>query len=113
MVKDAEAHAEDDRRQRELVEARNEAENAAYQAERQLSELGDPVDSSSKEEIEAAIKAVRETLESEDVEIRGRRRTRCRRPSTRSPSRCTRPRSSRRPRAATAPPPRASHGRLR
>ncbi len=36
MVKDAEAHAEDDRRQRELVEARNNAENAAYQAERQL-----------------------------------------------------------------------------
>jgi molecular chaperone DnaK len=67
MVKDAEAHAEDDRRQRELVEARNNAENAAYQAERQLGELGDQVDSSSKEEIEAAIKAVRETLESEDV----------------------------------------------
>jgi molecular chaperone DnaK len=67
MVKDAEAHAEDDRRQRELVEARNNGENAAYQAERQLGELGDNVDSSSKEEIEAAIKAVRESLESEDV----------------------------------------------
>jgi molecular chaperone DnaK len=67
MVKDAEAHAEDDRRQRELVEARNNAENAAYQAERQLGELGDQVDSSSKEEIEAAIKAVRDTLESDDV----------------------------------------------
>src|SRR3954462_4445862 len=67
MVKDAEAHAEDDRRQRELVEARNNGENAAYQAERQLNELGDQVDSSSKEEIEAAIKAVRDTLESEDV----------------------------------------------
>jgi molecular chaperone DnaK len=67
MVKDAEAHAEDDRRQRELVEARNNGENAAYQAERQLTELGDQVDSSSKEEIEAAIKAVRESLESEDV----------------------------------------------
>jgi molecular chaperone DnaK len=67
MVKDAEAHAEDDRRQREIVETRNNAENAAYQAERQLAELGDQVDSSSKEEIEGAIKAVRETLESEDV----------------------------------------------
>jgi molecular chaperone DnaK len=73
MVKDAEAHAEDDRRQRELVEARNNAENAAYQAERQLGELGDQVDSSSKEEIEAAIKGVRDTLESEDVnEIRAK-----------------------------------------
>jgi molecular chaperone DnaK len=67
MVKDAEAHAEDDRRQRELVEARNNGENAAYQAERQLGELGDQVDSSSKQEIEDAIKAVRDTLESEDV----------------------------------------------
>jgi molecular chaperone DnaK len=67
MVKDAETHADDDRRQRELVEARNNAENAAYQAERQLNELGDSVDESSKESIEAAIKDVRESLESEDV----------------------------------------------
>jgi molecular chaperone DnaK len=67
MVQDAEAHAEDDRRQRELAEARNNAENAAYQAERQLTELGDAVDASSKEEIEAAIKAVREVLTSEDA----------------------------------------------
>src|ERR671931_25486 len=50
MVKDAETHADDDRRQRELVETRNNAENAAYQAERQLGELGDTVDESSKEE---------------------------------------------------------------
>jgi molecular chaperone DnaK len=67
MVKDAETHADDDRRQRELVEARNNAENAAYQAERQLGELGDAVDESSKESIQAAIKDVRESLESEDV----------------------------------------------
>jgi molecular chaperone DnaK len=67
MVKDAEAHAEDDRRQRELVEARNTAENAAYQAERQLTEMGDSVDSASKEQIEAAIKDVRESLTSEDA----------------------------------------------
>ncbi len=69
MVKDAEAHAEDDRRQREVVEARNNAENAAYQAERQLADMGDSVDASSKEEIEAAIKDVRDNLESEDVEL--------------------------------------------
>jgi molecular chaperone DnaK len=67
MVSDAEAHAEDDRKQRELAEARNNGENAAYQAERQLKDLGDSVDSSSKEEIEAAIKAVRESLTSEDA----------------------------------------------
>jgi molecular chaperone DnaK len=67
MVTDAEAHAEDDRRQRELAEARNNGENAAYQADRQLKELGDAVDSSSKDEIEAAIKAVRESLTSDDA----------------------------------------------
>src|SRR5687767_453723 len=73
MVDDAESHAEDDRRQRELAEARNEAENAAYQAERQLTELGDSVDSASKEQIEAAITEVREVLESEDAdEIKAR-----------------------------------------
>jgi molecular chaperone DnaK len=67
MVSDAETHADDDRRLRELAEARNNAENAAYQAERQLKDLGDQVDSASKEEIESAIKAVREVLSTEDA----------------------------------------------
>jgi molecular chaperone DnaK len=49
------------------VEARNNAENAAYQAERQLSEHGDAIDESAKTEIEAAIKEVRDSLGSEDV----------------------------------------------
>ena len=44
MIKDAESHADEDRKQRELAEARNVAENAAYQAEKQLGELGDKVD---------------------------------------------------------------------
>jgi molecular chaperone DnaK len=68
MIKDAEAHADEDRRQRELAEARNIAENAAYQAERQLGELGEQVDEASKSEIEAAIKEVREVLTSDDAE---------------------------------------------
>jgi molecular chaperone DnaK len=67
MVKDAETHAEEDRNQRELAEARNLAENAAYQSEKQLGELGDKVDASAKEEIEAAIKDVRDSLDSEDA----------------------------------------------
>jgi molecular chaperone DnaK len=66
MVSDAETHAEDDRKARELAEARNNGENAAYQAERQLADLGDQVDGDSKERIEAAIKEVRESLEAED-----------------------------------------------
>jgi molecular chaperone DnaK len=67
MVADAEAHADDDRRARELAEARNNGENAAYQAERQLKDLGDTVDAGAKEQIEEAVKAVREVLESEDA----------------------------------------------
>jgi molecular chaperone DnaK len=67
MVKDAESHAEEDRRQRELAEARNTAENAAYQAEKQLGELGEQVDADAKSEIEAAIKDVRDSLTSEDA----------------------------------------------
>jgi molecular chaperone DnaK len=67
MVSDAEAHAEEDKRARELAEARNNGENAAYQAERQLKELGDQVDAASKDQIEAAIKEVREALTSEDA----------------------------------------------
>jgi len=68
MVSDAEAHAEEDRRQRELAESRNLAENAAYQSEKQIEELGDKVDASNKEEIEAAIKEVRDSLDSESAE---------------------------------------------
>jgi molecular chaperone DnaK len=67
MVSDAEAHADEDKKQRELAEARNLAENAAYQSEKQLEELGDKVDSSAKKEIEAAIKGVRDSLGSDDV----------------------------------------------
>jgi molecular chaperone DnaK len=66
MVSDAESHAEEDAKARELAEARNNGENAAYQAEKQLADLGDQVDADSKGRIEEAIKEVRETLESED-----------------------------------------------
>src|SRR6476659_2866885 len=68
MVSDAESHAEEDRKQRELAEARNVAENAAYQSEKQLEELGDKIEAENKEEIEAAIKDVREALGSDSVE---------------------------------------------
>jgi len=68
MVSDAEAHADEDRRQRELAEARNVAENAAYQAEKQLEEMGDKVDSSANEEITKAIADVRESLTSENAD---------------------------------------------
>jgi molecular chaperone DnaK len=68
MISDAEAHADDDRRQRELAEARNMAENAAYSSEKQLEELGDQVADDDRELITAAIKDVREAVEGDDAE---------------------------------------------
>ena len=68
MISDAEAHADDDRRQRELAEARNVAENAAYSSEKQLEELGDQVADDDRELITAAIKDVREAVEGDDAE---------------------------------------------
>ncbi len=67
MVADAESHAEEDRRLRELAEARNNGENAAYQAEKQVKDLGDAVDDQSKSEIEDRIKELREALTSDDA----------------------------------------------
>ncbi|HEX4307058.1 MAG TPA: Hsp70 family protein, partial [Solirubrobacterales bacterium] len=64
MVSDAESHAEEDRKQRDLAEARNVAENSAYQAEKAISEAGDKVEPATKEQVETAIKDVRATLES-------------------------------------------------
>ena len=73
MVKDAESHADEDRRQRELVEAKNNGENAVYAAEKQLGELDDQLDESAKTEVQDAVKAVRDVLESEDAdEIRAK-----------------------------------------
>jgi molecular chaperone DnaK len=68
MIKDAESHADEDRRQREVAEARNIAENAAYQAEKQLGEMGDKVESSAREEIEKAIADVKGVLSSDNAE---------------------------------------------
>ncbi|MDO5045017.1 MAG: molecular chaperone DnaK [Coriobacteriia bacterium] len=68
MVKDAEAHAEDDKRQKEEVEVRNQADSLAYSTEQTLSELGDKVDPALKEETEAAVKETKDALEGSDVE---------------------------------------------
>jgi molecular chaperone DnaK len=68
MIKDAESHADEDRKQRELAEARNLAENAAYQAEKQVAEMGDQLDESAKSEINSAIEAVKSVMESDDAD---------------------------------------------
>jgi molecular chaperone DnaK len=68
MIKDAESHAEEDRKQRELAEARNVAENAAYQAEKQLDDMGEQLDDATKGEIRSAIDAVKGVIDSDNAE---------------------------------------------
>jgi molecular chaperone DnaK len=68
MVKDAEAHAEEDKKKREQVEAKNQAEALVHTTERTLKEAGDKVPAGERETVEAAIREVRAALESNDVE---------------------------------------------
>jgi len=68
MQKDAEAHAEEDRKAKEAIETRNSADNLAYQCEKQLGELGEKLDDAKKKDVEDAIAAVREALKGDDVE---------------------------------------------
>jgi molecular chaperone DnaK len=68
MVKDAEAHADDDRRLRELADAKNQAETALYSVEKSLREHGDKVDAEIKGTIESAAGELRSALEGDDAE---------------------------------------------
>ncbi|MFQ6014072.1 MAG: molecular chaperone DnaK [Anaerolineae bacterium] len=67
LVKEAEAHAEEDRRQRERIEARNQADSLAYQMEKLLREHGDKISQADRDNIEQRIKKVREVMEGDDV----------------------------------------------
>jgi molecular chaperone DnaK len=66
--KEAEAHAEEDKQTREAAEVRNNADNLAYQCEKQLKELGDKLSADQKKGVEDAIKEVREKLNGNDVQ---------------------------------------------
>jgi molecular chaperone DnaK len=66
MQRDAEAHAEEDKKAKEGIEVRNNADNLAYQCEKQLKELGDKIPEDKKKEIEGKIEAVREALKGSD-----------------------------------------------
>ncbi len=68
MVKDAEAHAAEDKKRRELVEARNQGESLIHQTEKSLAELGDKAGASDKSAVEAAVATLRTALAGEDVE---------------------------------------------
>ena len=69
MVKDAEAHAEEDRQAKELVEACNLAENLVYSTKKSIDELGDKVEEQEKKDIEAAIADVEEAVKGNDKEV--------------------------------------------
>ena len=67
MVKDAEAHSEEDKRRREEIEVANHADSMAYQVERQLRELGDRVPSNEKARAEQLISETRSAVEEQLV----------------------------------------------
>ena len=68
MVKDAEAHAEEDKRRRELVDARNQADAAMYTAEKQLQEHGSRVSETERKPVEDALNALREAVGGDDID---------------------------------------------
>ena len=68
MVKDAEAHAEEDKKMKEAIEARNHADALIYSTEKSLKEHGDKIPASDKEAIENALKELKDVLESNDAE---------------------------------------------
>ena len=68
MVREAEAHAEDDRKKRELIEARNHADSLVYQTEKSLGEFGDKIGADEKKKIEEGVSAVRKAMEGTDAD---------------------------------------------
>jgi molecular chaperone DnaK len=68
MVEEAKGHEADDRKRRELADARNQGDGLAYQAEKSLRELGDKVPASDREKIESSVKSLREALSGDDVQ---------------------------------------------
>ena len=68
MVRDAESHAEDDRRRREEAEVRNTADTLVYQTEKLLREQGDKFQGSEKEDVSSALQGVKDALSGTDVE---------------------------------------------
>ena len=67
-MKDAESHAEEDRRQREVAEVKNNAENLVYSTEKSLRDMGERVDPATRSEIEAAAAEVRKALDSDNTD---------------------------------------------
>jgi len=67
MIRDAEAHAAEDHKRREQVDARNELDSLIYRVEKNLGELGDSVDEATKSEVRTALEGAKKQLDVEDV----------------------------------------------
>jgi len=67
LIKDAELHSEDDKKKKELVEARNSADALIYSTEKSIKDLGDKVDAETKGKVEAAIEPLKKAMEGDDV----------------------------------------------
>jgi len=68
MVQESRAHEAEDKKRRELIEARNTADNLAYQTEKTLKDLGDKVPAAERTNIEAKVAELKQVAQSEDVE---------------------------------------------
>jgi molecular chaperone DnaK len=68
LVKDAEAHAEEDKKKKELIDARNQADTLMYSVEKNVKEFGDKIDASEKAKIEDAIARVKKAIAGDDLE---------------------------------------------
>ncbi len=69
MVKDAEAHSAEDKKKRELIEARNQADSLVYSTEKSLGEHGQKVDEATRAAIQSAITELKQAMEGSDVEV--------------------------------------------
>ena len=68
MVKDAKEHAAEDRKRRELIDARNAADSLVYQTEKNLKEYGEKLDATTKNKIEGAVKRLKDAMNTENIE---------------------------------------------
>ncbi|MEA3348208.1 MAG: molecular chaperone DnaK [Pseudomonadota bacterium] len=69
MIKDAEAHADEDHKKRELIDVRNQADGTIYQTEKSLKEMGEKVPAEDRSNIEAALNQVKTVKDGEDIEV--------------------------------------------
>ncbi len=68
MVRDAEAHSSEDKKKRELIEAKNHADSTVYQTEKSLNEFGDKIDAAEKQKIEEKLAELKKLMEGDDPE---------------------------------------------